>query len=84
MIPADSAPPPEKGEKYTLVSFDLFQGRSIETKRHLYSELVTGLELCGIPRNDVMIVLREHPLENWGIRGGQAACDVDLGFKVDV
>jgi hypothetical protein len=38
----------------------------------------------GIPRDHVMIVLHEVPRENWGIRGGQAACDVDLGFKVGV
>jgi hypothetical protein len=31
-----------------------------------------------------MITLHELPRENWGIRGGQAATDVDLGFKVDV
>ena len=30
------------------------------------------------------ITLRESPTENWGIRGGQAACDVDLGFNVKV
>jgi hypothetical protein len=29
-------------------------------------------------------MLREIPKENWGIRGGQAACDVELGFKVEV
>jgi hypothetical protein len=22
--------------------------------------------------------------QNWGIRGGQAGCDVELGFKIDV
>jgi hypothetical protein len=32
----------------------------------------------------VLIVLHEPPLENWGIRGGQAATDVQLGFKIDV
>ena len=31
-----------------------------------------------------MITLRESPAENWGIRGGQAASDVDLGFDVNV
>jgi hypothetical protein len=29
-------------------------------------------------------LLRELARENWGIRGGQAASDVDLGFKVDI
>nr|WP_212749443.1 hypothetical protein [Acinetobacter lwoffii] len=38
----------------------------------------------GIPADHILIHLRESALENWGIRGGQAACDVDLGFKVDV
>jgi phenylpyruvate tautomerase PptA (4-oxalocrotonate tautomerase family) len=28
-------------------------------------------------------LLRESPPENWGI-GGRAACDVDLGFKINV
>jgi phenylpyruvate tautomerase PptA (4-oxalocrotonate tautomerase family) len=37
-----------------------------------------------IPRDHVKILLREIPPENWGIRGGRAACDVELGFKVDV
>ena len=31
-----------------------------------------------------MVVLNEQPLENWGIRGGQAASDVSLGFQVKV
>jgi len=29
-------------------------------------------------------MVNDLPMENWGIRGGQAACDVDLGFKIDV
>jgi hypothetical protein len=32
----------------------------------------------------VLIALREVALENWGIRGGTPASDVDLGFEVDV
>ena len=40
--------------------------------------------MLGIPKDHVKILLRELPRENWGIRGGQAATDVELGFKVDV
>ena len=76
--------PPDKTERYTLVSFDMFRGRSIEAKRALYAAVVANLEQCEIPRDDVMIVLREHPVENWGIRGGLAACDIDVGFKINV
>ena len=38
----------------------------------------------GIPDDHILILLRESPLQNWGIRGGQAACDIDLGFQLDV
>jgi hypothetical protein len=74
----------EKPEAFTLIGIDAFAGRSLEAKRNLYRAIVAGLEPFGIPRNHVKILLRESPQENWGIRGGQAACDVDLGFKVDV
>jgi phenylpyruvate tautomerase PptA (4-oxalocrotonate tautomerase family) len=74
----------EKPEAFTLIGIDAFAGRSVDAKRNLYRAIVANLEPFGIPKNHVKIVLREQPRENWGIRGGQAACDVDLGFKVDV
>lgn len=78
------SPEQTKPEFYTLVTIDCFAGRSVEAKRKLYAEIVERLSAFGIPRGDVTIVLREIPTENWGIRGGRAACDLDLGFKVDV
>jgi len=63
---------------------DCFAGRSAEAKRRLYGEITGRLEPLGIPRDHVSITLRESAAENWGIRGGQAACDVDLGFNVKV
>jgi phenylpyruvate tautomerase PptA (4-oxalocrotonate tautomerase family) len=74
----------EKPEAYTLVTIAAFSGRSLDAKRELYGTIVGNLAELGIPRNHVMIVLHEVPRENWGIRGGQAGCDVALGFKVDV
>jgi hypothetical protein len=71
-------------EYATLVSVHCFAGRSLEAKRRLYGEIVDRLEPLGIPRDHVSITLRESPTENWGIRGGQAACDLDLGFNVQV
>ena len=50
----------------------------------LYREIVESLGPLGIPPDHVSVLLREAPLENWGIRGGVAACDVDLGFDVNV
>ena len=76
--------PPNKTDKYTLISFDMFSGRSIEAKRELYKLLVASLEAFGIPKDDTLIVLREHKAENWGIQGGLPASEVDIGFSINV
>jgi phenylpyruvate tautomerase PptA (4-oxalocrotonate tautomerase family) len=78
--------PPDRRhpELYTHVSIDAFAGRSVDAKRALYRGIVENLERLGIPKDHVKILLREIPRENWGIRGGQAACDVELGFEIEV
>lgn len=77
-------PDREQPERYTQVSIDAFAGRSLTAKRRLYQAIVKNLEALGIPRNHVKILLREIPLENWGLAGGQAGRDIDVGFKIDV
>lgn len=74
----------EQPERFTAISVDAFPGRSVQAKRALYQAMVAHLEPLGIPRNHVLITLRDIPLTDWGLRGGQAACDVDLGFDVKV
>jgi phenylpyruvate tautomerase PptA (4-oxalocrotonate tautomerase family) len=76
--------PPGKGEPYVVIEIDAFAGRSVDAKRLLYKEIVSGLGAAGVAPTDVLIVVRDVPRENWGIRGGQAGSDVDLGFDVDV
>jgi phenylpyruvate tautomerase PptA (4-oxalocrotonate tautomerase family) len=76
--------PPGKGERFTLVEITMFAGRSLDAKRRLYRAVVTNLPRLGIPPSDVLIVLHDVPLENWGILGGTPASDVDLGFEVGV
>ena len=78
--PPDRAQP----EFYTHITIDAFAGRSLDAKRKLYRNLAGNLQTLGIPRENVTVLLREVPRENWGIRGGQAACDVELGFNVEV
>lgn len=77
-------PGKEKPELYTHISIDAFAGRSLDAKRNLYKAIVTNLEALGIPQDHVKILLREITKENWGIRGGQAGCDVELGYKLEV
>lgn len=71
-------------ELLTMVTIDCFVGRSVEAKRRLYREIVDRLAVLGVPPDHVSIHVRESAAENWGIRGGQAACDVELGFDVHV
>lgn len=78
--------PPTKAhpELYTNVSIDCIVGRSLETKRNLYRHIIENFEVLGIPKDHVKILLRENTRENWGIRGGQAACDVEFDYIVEV
>jgi phenylpyruvate tautomerase PptA (4-oxalocrotonate tautomerase family) len=82
--PEHFAVPPGKTANYTFVEFVLFRGRSLEAKRNLYASVVRRFGELGIAADDIVIVLHELPLENWGVRGGKPASEVDLGFKVDV
>ncbi len=82
--PEHFAVPPGKTENYTLVEITLFPGRSLEAKRNLYKSIVRRLGDLGIDPNDIFIVLTEPPLDNWGIKGGLPASEVDIGFKLNV
>jgi phenylpyruvate tautomerase PptA (4-oxalocrotonate tautomerase family) len=83
--PADAFEfPPGRGDRFTLIEVTMFAGRSPDAKRRLYKAVVGNLGRLGIPPSDVLVVLHEVALENWGIRGGTPASDVDLGFEVDV
>jgi phenylpyruvate tautomerase PptA (4-oxalocrotonate tautomerase family) len=76
--------PPGSGERYTLIEITAFPGRSPTAKRHLYQALVHNLGAAGVPASDISVVLHEPPMENWGIRGGKPASEVDLGFRVEI
>ena len=71
-------------ERLTNVSIYLLPGRSVGAKRELYRRIVASFADLGIPPHCVLIRLIELPPENFGVRGGQALCDVDLGYPVDV
>jgi phenylpyruvate tautomerase PptA (4-oxalocrotonate tautomerase family) len=82
--PEHFAVPPGKTEDYTYVEILLFPGRSLEAKRRLYRGIVERFGRLGIAAADVFIVVQELPLDNWAIRGGIPASEVDLGFRLDV
>ncbi len=82
--PSHFAVPPGRGEKFTLVEVSMFSGRSIGAKRALYQAIVSNLAAIGVPALDIKVTLIEIPPENWGLRGGMPASEIDLGFKIDV
>lgn len=43
-----------------------------------------NLAVLRSPDDQILITLRESSWENWGIRGGDAVCDANLGFKADI
>jgi len=73
-----------KTDRYTLINIDLLAGRSLAAKKTLYRAIVRNLEPLGIPPDQVKIPLRESPSDDWAIRGGLPASDVDLDFEVNV
>ncbi len=81
--PEHFAIPAEKSDNYTYVEINIFPGRSLDAKRKLYASIVRRFAALGVAAEDILIVLHEPPLDNWGLRG-KPASEVDLGFSLDV
>jgi 4-oxalocrotonate tautomerase family enzyme len=68
-----------------IIEISLFSGRTKETKKKLFQTIVTRLQdSLNIQKESVFILLNEQPQENWGVRGGIPANDVNVGFKVNI
>lgn len=70
--PDDVVIPVARGDRFIRVEIAPFAGRFLDARRRLYNTIVENLAPLGVPPADR------------GIRGGQAACDIDLGFEVEV
>lgn len=68
--------PPGRTDNFTVVTVQLFSGRTVDAKRTLYRTIVTRFAQIGIPASDVFIGLVESPRENWSMSNGVAACDL--------
>ncbi len=77
--------PQTKTGNVTVIEITAFQGRTAKAKKALYEAIVRSLSRApGIGGDDILIIIHEPPLENWGIRGGKPASEVNLGFEVNV
>ena len=65
-----------------IIRIAMFKGRSKETKSLLFNALVTRLhDSMGIDPQSVFILIIEEPLENWGIRGGIPASEMQEHYS---
>lgn len=68
---------PSGKTELTFIEITMFPGRSKEAKKRLYRVLTDNLaQDPGIGGQDLIIVIHEPPLSNWGIRGGQPADEI--------
>jgi hypothetical protein len=79
----DFIAPADRGPDYTIIEIVLFEGRSVEAKKHLYRELYARAEAAGIVALDLEITLIETPRHDWGIRG-LPGDELGLSYRVDV
>jgi phenylpyruvate tautomerase PptA (4-oxalocrotonate tautomerase family) len=77
--------PAGQGDAYVVIEISLFQGRSPTAKRALYAQIVRDVaKLRRIDPAAILILLREEPRENWGMRGGRCAADIEFPYRIAV
>ena len=76
--------PPGRTERYTIIEFSMFEGRTAEAKKKLIRLLFERFQsTLGIGPNDVEITIFETPMHNWGFRG-LPGDEHALNYKVNV
>jgi phenylpyruvate tautomerase PptA (4-oxalocrotonate tautomerase family) len=81
--PSDFIHSDKKTDRYIFINIIAFPGRSKEAKRKLYSEIFKRLAHYNISENDLVVVINEPPLKNWGLRG-KPGDEADIGFNLNV
>lgn len=77
--------PPDRSDQATIIEITMFKGRSSDIKKELFKTIIKNLSRNpGIDGYDIVIILLEPPLENWGVRGGKPASEIDFDFKIDI
>ncbi|WP_414573850.1 tautomerase family protein [Nostoc sp. CCY 9925] len=76
--------PPDRTENYLIIEINMFEGRSVETKKQLIRLLIQNIyEKLNISTYDIEITIFETPKSNWGIRG-LPGDELILNYKVEV
>lgn len=76
--------PAGRSDKYTIIEFSMFAGRSVETKKHLMRLLFDRVAAThDISPQDLEITIFETPKHNWGFRG-LPGDEHDLNYRVEI
>ena len=76
--------PSGRTTKYTIIEISMFEGRSVETKKHLIHLLFERVhQQLNILPQDLEITITETPKHNWGFRGIPGD-EIELNYKVEV
>lgn len=76
--------PADRSSRYTILEVQMFEGRSVETKKRLIRLLFERFAAeLDYDANDLEVNLIETPRANWGIRG-QTGDELGLSYEVEV
>jgi len=76
--------PAGRTEKYTILEFSMFEGRTVEAKKALIRLLFERFESeLGVGPNDLEMTIFETPRHNWGFRG-LPGDEHSLNYRVEV
>ena len=76
--------PAGRTDRYTIIEFSMFEGRSIAAKKQLIRLLFERVQKeCGIAPQDLEMTIFETPKHNWGFRG-LPGDEHKLDYKVEV
>jgi phenylpyruvate tautomerase PptA (4-oxalocrotonate tautomerase family) len=81
---ADFFYPAGRTERYTIIEFSMFEGRSVEAKKQLLRLLFARAHRdFGISPEDLEMTIFETPKHNWGFRG-LPGDEHNLGYNVEI
>jgi phenylpyruvate tautomerase PptA (4-oxalocrotonate tautomerase family) len=76
---------PGDRSEFIQIEITLFKGRKLETKRQLYQLISNRIAAqLGISEHALLILLIEQDAENWGMRGGVPASEIDFGYAISI
>jgi hypothetical protein len=75
--------PAGRSDRYTIVEFIMFTGRSIEAKKQLIRLMFARVQSLGISGQDLEMTIFEEPRHHWGFRG-LPGDEHQLDYKIEV